>query len=301
MNANFNRYNISFLVIFLLAGLARYTALAEDSIPVDPQQAGLKEAAYDFPKPKNGNTYVIAHRGAHIGIPENSMAAYQKAIDLGCDFVEIDVRKTKDGKLVSVHNSTVDKYVKGVTGKVSDFTLEELKAMDIGHDHGAEWKNTRIPILDEIFKLCRGQIGIYLDLKEPHIEELVAMIKKYEMERDVFWCIPADSKEGIERLKKVKSLCYKCVPMPDPGNEKNIESVIEQIQPRVLAPVMSDFSENYVKIAHAKNVKVFVDEKRGTEKEWTHILDYGTDGIQTNDPERLIRFLKEREKHSNSY
>jgi|GEM_PF-3563182 len=45
--------------------------------------------------PKNGNTYVIAHRGAHVGIPENSLPAYQKAIDLGCDFVEIDVRTTR--------------------------------------------------------------------------------------------------------------------------------------------------------------------------------------------------------------
>jgi glycerophosphoryl diester phosphodiesterase len=58
---------------------------------------------------------------------------------------------------------------------------------------------------------------------------------------------------------------------------------------------MHDFSESYVKTAHAKNVNVFVEEKRGTEKEWTQILDWGTNGIQTNDPERLIRFLKERQ------
>jgi len=49
----------------------------------------------------------------HNGIPENSLAAYQKAIDLGCDFVEIDVRTTKDGRFVSVHNSTIDSYVEG--------------------------------------------------------------------------------------------------------------------------------------------------------------------------------------------
>jgi len=56
-----------------------------------------------LPKPKQGNTYVVAHRGVHNGIPENTLAAYQKAIDLGCDFVEIDIRKTKDGRFVSVH------------------------------------------------------------------------------------------------------------------------------------------------------------------------------------------------------
>ncbi len=72
------------------------------------QMTGQDRIKEYFPEPKNGNTYVIAHRGAHNGIPENSLAAYQKAIDLGCDFIEIDVRKSRDGKMVSVHNSTID-------------------------------------------------------------------------------------------------------------------------------------------------------------------------------------------------
>ena len=61
-------------------------------------QDGLME---HFPEPKNGDTYVIAHRSVHNGIPENSLAAYQKAIDLGCDFIEIDVRQTRDGRIGS--------------------------------------------------------------------------------------------------------------------------------------------------------------------------------------------------------
>lgn len=82
-------------------------------------------------KPNKCETYVIAHRGAHIGIPENTLATYKKAIDLGCDFVEMDMRRTKDGKFVSVHNSKIDAYVKGITGNVNDFNLAELKLMDI--------------------------------------------------------------------------------------------------------------------------------------------------------------------------
>jgi glycerophosphoryl diester phosphodiesterase len=58
--------------------------------------------------PRNGNVYVVAHRGAHDGVPENTLAAYQRAIDMGCDFVEIDVRTTRDGVLVSIHNSTIE-------------------------------------------------------------------------------------------------------------------------------------------------------------------------------------------------
>jgi glycerophosphoryl diester phosphodiesterase len=83
---------------------------------------------------------------------------------MGCDFVEIDTRTTKDGRIVSVHNATIDQYVIGKTGKVKDFTLAELKQMDIGEKTGKEWKNTRIPEIEEILQLCRGKIGIYLIL-----------------------------------------------------------------------------------------------------------------------------------------
>lgn len=251
-----------------------------------------------FPKPKNGNTYVIAHRGVHIGIPENSLAAYQKAIDLGCDFVEIDARSTQDGHIVSVHNSTIDAYVEGATGKVNDFTLAELKKLDIGEKVGAEWKNTRIATFEEILQLCQGKIGIYLDLKEPLVEKILELIKKYNMEHDVLWCIPGSRMEAII---KVKELCEACIPMPDPGDEENLIPVLEKVRPKVVAPVMGDFSETYVGTAHKYGAKVFVDEDRGGEKEWEWILSFGTDGIQTDNPEALIRFIKERNLESERF
>ncbi|MEO2048003.1 MAG: glycerophosphodiester phosphodiesterase family protein [Pirellulales bacterium] len=64
--------------------------------------------------PKHSGIYVVAHRGAHTGIPDNSLAAYEKAIELGVDFVEIDIRATKDGKLVSIHNASIDAYVEAL-------------------------------------------------------------------------------------------------------------------------------------------------------------------------------------------
>ena len=137
--------------------------------------------------PKLGNVYVIAHRGVHNGIPENSLPAYQKAIDIGCDFVEIDVRTTKDGHLVSVHNNTIDAYVEGRSGKVKDLTLAELKALDIGVKVGDNWKNTRIPTLEEILELCQGKIGIYLDLKDADPSVIIPMLRKYEMAEQVVW------------------------------------------------------------------------------------------------------------------
>jgi len=244
-----------------------------------------------FPKPKNGNTYVIAHRGVHIGIPENSIPAYKKAIELGCDFVEIDARSTKDGYIVSIHNSTIDKYVNNATGKIKDFTLAELKALDIGECIGPKWKNTRIATFEEILQLCKGKTGIYLDLKEPLVEDIVKLIKKYNMERNVVWCIPISHMDAI---LKVRQLCPDCIPMPDPGEEINLEPALQRLKPMIVAPVMDDFSDTYVETAHKYGAKVFVDEDRGGVKEWEWILNLGTDGIQTDNPKALIELIKNR-------
>jgi len=244
-----------------------------------------------LPKPRHGGVYVIAHRGAHNGIPENSLAAYQKAIDLGCDFVEIDVRTTKDGKFVSVHNSTIDEYVSGKKGKVSDFTLAELRSMDIGSRVGPQWKGTKIPTFEEILRLCKGKIGIYLDLKAAYVPDLINIIRKYGMEKNIVWYISASD---MMQIMQVVDNCPDCIPMPDAGPAKNIYAVAKKINLKVLATDMGELNQNFVDMAHAHHALVFTDEKAGTEAEWKQILSWHTDGIQTNHPAELIEYL---EKH----
>ena len=238
-------------------------------------------------------TYVIAHRGAHEGIPENSLAAYQHAIDLGCDFIEIDVRTSQDGKFVSVHNASVDKYAKGIHGKVGEMTLQELKAIDIGLAVGTKWKGTRIPTFEEILQLCQGKIGIYLDLKDAPVPELMKIIRKYDMEKDVVWYVPAPY---LSKIDNVDSYFGKSFLMPDPGSEENIGSLLEQFPVSVMASDMEHISSGFVEKLHKQHVRVFVDDHEGTKEEWSYMLKLGIDGIQTDHPEELISFLKERNK-----
>ncbi len=247
---------------------------------------GCKNQSETFLKPpQNGKVYVVAHRGAHIGIPENTLAAYQKAIDLGADFVEIDLRTTRDSALVSVHNSKIDAYVTdGTTGLVSEFTLEELKAMDVGSRIDAKWTNERIPTFDEILELCKGKIGIYLDFKNADINQTLSVIKKWDMEKDIVWY--ADPQE----LKQVKKLCSECIIMPDPGPEKNLNTLLTELKPYVVASVWKYYSKTFLDACHKAGAIVIVDESDSSC--WQQALDWGTDGIQTDDPEGLIKFLE---------
>ena len=248
----------------------------------------------DFPlkPPRHGGVYVVAHRGAHEGIPENTLAAYRKAIELGADFVEIDVRTTKDGEFVSMHNAVVDAYVAGVTGPVRNFTLADLKTLDIGSRIAPQWRDERIPTFDEILDLCRGKIGVYLDLKDAPVAPLVEKIKARGMEQDVIWYARTAAQE------QVRELCPSCVPMPDPHSPKNLPTILQRLQPFVIASDMGQLSKDYVATAHAAGAGVIVDEKEGTPDEWRTILSWGADGIQTDHPQELIEFLKGRNVRS---
>lgn len=240
--------------------------------------------------PKHGGVYVVAHRGVHNGIPENSLPAYQKAIDIGCDFVEIDVRTTKDGQFVSIHNATIDAYVEGKTGRVKEMTLDELRALDIGIRHGEQWKGTQIPTFEEILDLCKGKIGIYLDLKDAPIAPLVEAIKARGMEHDVLWYV------GGNNLKELKGQCPDCIEMPDPGPESNLARMLEELRPRVVASVWRYYSKSFVEACHKAGAIVIVDESDPSC--WEDAVSWGSDGIQTDHPAELIDFLVERRKKS---
>ncbi|QGQ48254.1 glycerophosphodiester phosphodiesterase [Metabacillus sediminilitoris] len=119
----------------------------------------------------------VAHRGASAYAPENTIAAFDKAVEMKADYIEIDVQRSKDGELVLIHDTTVDRTTDG-TGKVGDLTFEELKSLDAGSWKGEEFTGEKIPTFDEILDRYHGKIGILIELKAPElypgIEESVA-------------------------------------------------------------------------------------------------------------------------------
>lgn len=119
----------------------------------------------------NKNIFVAAHRGWCEKYPENTMEAFEAALDIGVDQIETDVRITKDGELVLIHDATVDRTTDG-TGKVCDMTLEELKALDAGCKKDEKFKGCRIPTLLELMELVKDYPMLTLDieLKEYPVE-----------------------------------------------------------------------------------------------------------------------------------
>lgn len=135
---------------------------------------------------KAKKTLVFGHRGASAYAPMNTLEAFQLAVELGADGVELDVHRSADGRLVIVHDFTVDGSTDG-TGTVTDMTLDQLKALDAGSWKDAKFKGAKIPTLDEVFEAVGQKIFINVEIKSMSIETdgieaLVAeLIERYNM------------------------------------------------------------------------------------------------------------------------
>lgn len=234
--------------------------------------------------PKHGLVYVIAHRGVHEGIPENTLAAYEKAIELNVDFVEIDVRETRDGHLVSIHNATVDEYTDDAKGPVKDFTLAELQALDIGSRVGPEWKEESIPTFDSIVELCRGKVSIYLDFKQAPLETVVQRLHDAGLAESTVWYA------GSGPLRNLSKLCPECLPMPEVGSGASLDRILKHHAPRVVASTWGPATKEMVERCHEEGILVFVDD--GGPDTWETLFEWGVDGIQTDHVSGLIEAVK---------
>lgn len=116
---------------------------------------------------KTEKIIVIAHRGASaLAKHENTLEAFQIAIELKVDMAELDVRRTKDGKLIVFHDSTIQGK------KVSSLTFEEINGI-------AKLENYKVPLFSEVLRLCKGKIKLDIELKETGLEEgVVDMVRK---------------------------------------------------------------------------------------------------------------------------
>ena len=110
------------------------------------------------------NIFVAAHRGFRSRYPENTMEAFRAAVELGVDQIETDVRITKDGELVLIHDDTVNRTTNG-NGKVCDMTLAELRALDAGIKKDECFAGVKIPTLIELMELVKDHPTMTLDLE----------------------------------------------------------------------------------------------------------------------------------------
>ena len=133
--------------------------------------------------------HIVAHRGAHLEQPENSIAAIEEAIRQGVSVVEVDVRATKDGVLVLMHDKTLNRTTTG-DGEVSKHTFNEIRQLRLRTKANGEASEYAVPTLEEALRIAKGKIIVDLDFKEDRkefIEKTYDLVEKEGMEDEVLF------------------------------------------------------------------------------------------------------------------
>ena len=243
--------------------------------------------------PKFDTPLLIAHRGGSREVPENTMAAFRHAVNLGMKLVELDVQMTSDGELVVIHDDTVDRTTNG-TGPVGSFKLEELKKLDAGSWFAPQYAGEQIPTLREVLDLCTSEgVGVVVEIKHPEIypqleEKVVALIGEMWLRgAENIWCISFDH-EAIRRIRKLDPVLPLGYLLP-PGTEQFVfpDDTVQAFCPYYQSPLQHP---EQVAQAHemGKLVLVYtVDEP----DEVRALADVGVDGMVTDVPGELSKLF----------
>jgi len=248
------------------------------------------------------NPIVIAHRGNSGRAPANTMESIRQAVDLGVDMVELDVRISKDGVPVLIHNDTVDETTDG-TGAVSSLELAQLKELDAGSWKDERYAGERIPTLMEALEFTKGRVNLSLDLKdEAAIPAMIKAVQQADMVDDVVICGCYEPQaQKIREFDGSVTVLF------------NTDSRLEELAER---EGKSDFVREYIhRACRAKLAALNVDHKYVTPElirrahlralpvwTWTvddradmqRLLNMGVDAIYTNWPERLLEIAGRR-------
>lgn len=227
--------------------------------------------------------YICAHRGFSENYPENTMIAFRKAIEAGANGIEFDVQKTKDGVLVIMHDERVDRTTNG-TGHLKDFTLKELRDLEIAYDGGIE----RVPTLEEYFELVKDledfttniELKTGVELYEGIEEETVELIRAYGLTDRVM--ISSFNHRSLQAVKRVApeipvGALTECQLIDGPGYVKR--AGFEFIHPSAYG-----LTKEIVDAYHAEGIGVNVWTLNAYPYDIQKLVDMGVDGLIQNDP-----------------
>ena len=136
--------------------------------------------------------FIFAHRGASAHAPENTLAAFELAIQQNADGIELDVKLTADGQVVVIHDATVDRTT-GARGRVKDLSLADLRSLDAGSSFASTFKAEKIPTLEEVFEAVGKRTIINVELtnystpRDHLVESVCMLVKKFNLQKRVMF------------------------------------------------------------------------------------------------------------------
>ena len=243
----------------------------------------------NFPSP-----IILAHRGDLAHAPENTLPSFQQALQKGADGVELDAKLTTDGKVIVIHDMTVDRTTDG-KGRVASFDLASIRKLDAGKWFNEKFTGTKVPLLEEVFELVGKEKLINIELtnystpRDGLVLKVCELIKRHNIQNQIIFSsfLPSNLKIAAQALPEIPR---GLLAMPGLVGlwARSFGFMFGEYQ--ALHPHISSVSREQVQRAHRLNRRVHV-WTANTPEEVNRLKEWGADGIFTDDPQTALHAL----------
>jgi glycerophosphoryl diester phosphodiesterase len=242
-----------------------------------------------FPRP-----IILAHRGDLAHAPENTLPAFEQAIQKGADGVELDAKLTADGHVIVFHDTTVDRTTNG-SGKVSSFTMNGIRKLDAGSWLDEKFAGTKVPLLEEVFetigkdKLINIELTNYSTPRDGLTSKICDLIKKHDNHKQIIFSSFFASNLRIA-AQTLPEIPRGLLAMPGLLGlwARSFGFMFGDYQ--ALHPHISSASREQVQRAHRLKRRVHI-WTANTPEDVARLKEWGVDGIFTDDPATALRAL----------
>lgn len=227
------------------------------------------------------------HRGAGLYAPENTLPAFSLAAQFKADFIEFDVRKTREGDYFLLHDSKLNRTTNG-QGPISEASTPLVATLDAGSWFSPQFKGEHVPTLDQFLENVPDGIELYFDAKDISPADLLKALEKYSL---VSRTVVYQSAEYLSELHHLNPEIRVMPPLPDHGE---LEKVIAELKPYAFDAGWRDLSAEVIQNCHQLGVKVFADSLGPFEQtqEYLKAIRWGIDLIQTDQPLKLLQAME---------
>jgi glycerophosphoryl diester phosphodiesterase len=264
---------------------ARAMVAGADWIQTDLPEEVLASALW--PRVKQRPVLFSLHRGANRYAPENTLPAFEKAIRLGADYVEFDVRTTSDGKFFLLHDTTLDSKTDG-HGAIAKTPSAVISNLSAGFKFGRPYASIGLPTLEDFMADVAGKVNLYFDAKAIAPQALVDALERHgTVERTVVYGQP-------RFLAKLKAINPKVRLLPPLDSPNEIDALARDLHPYAFDTNWEILSPDLIARCHRLGIKVFSDAMGEHERveDYLEAISWGIDLIQTDHPLRVMRAIE---------
>lgn len=254
--------------------------------------AGLAGMGYVNPaaqgRPSSEDIEVVVHRGANFLAPENTLPSARAALKYGAEWIELDVRKSKDGVLYNLHDETLDRTTDG-HGPIHLVTSSEIERLDAGSWFGPAFRGLKVPRIETMLDSLKGKANVFFDVKKgTPVADLVKLVRAKGFEKNSFFWF-ADAKMVPEFVKLAPEMKIKV-------NASDIEGIKKWqavCRPSYVEIEPENITKNLVNYCHKNGILVMAAIQNGNEEAYKKAIQAQPDLVNIDQPELWARVVAE--------